>query len=141
MRTILAGPHLSAGHGVHRSNRVAPVGARCARPPLASGTGSIGSRVNDLRARAARSYERCSNGDVSAGHGLHRSGSHPQPIGVHPRPSAAKPYFSAGHGVHRSNPQSRPSAPVRPSRRDRLHSSASIGGLTYAVPLGMGSIA
>jgi hypothetical protein len=48
---------------------------------------------------------------------------------------------SAGHGVHRSNPTSRPLTPAVPSRRDRLRNSASIGGLTYARPLGMGSIA
>lgn len=108
MRTILTGTHISAGHGVHRANSPSPVGVRCARPPLASGTASMDSRVNAPRAGALRPYESCSNGAVSA-----------------------------GHGVHRSNPQSRPS---HPSRGEGLRSSASIGGLTYAVPLGMGSI-
>src|SRR5262249_58191937 len=38
----------------------------------------------------------------SAGHGVHRSDSQQEPIGVHLRSSAAKPAFPAGHGVHRS---------------------------------------
>jgi hypothetical protein len=82
-----------------------------------------------------------SNRDVSAWHGVDRSVSRPQPIGVHPRSSAAKPSFSAGREVHRSDPQSLPPAPTLLYRRERLRSSVSIAGLTYARPLGMGFIA
>jgi hypothetical protein len=50
----------------------------------------------------------------SAGHGLHRPISQPTSIGIHPRPSAAKPSSPAWHGVHRSF-------------RDRLRSSTCLG--------------
>jgi hypothetical protein len=91
-----------AGHMVHRSNSRFLVGARCARPPLSPGVASIGPAMNDPRARAARPYTERSNGGISAGHGVHRSVSQPQTIGVRLPSSAARPPFSAGHGVHRS---------------------------------------
>jgi hypothetical protein len=70
--------------------------------------------VNDPRARAARPYTGRSDGVVSAGHGVHRSISRPNPIGVHLCSSAAKSASPAGHGVHRSF-------------RDRFHSSTCLG--------------
>jgi hypothetical protein len=113
VRAILAGTRVSAGHGVHRSNRGSPVGANTWGRPRGAADGRP-----------------------------HRAAPTIAPkIGVHLRPSAAKPSSSAGHGVHRSNPQPRPPASVLPTRRDCLRSSASIGGLTYARPLGMGFIA
>jgi len=145
VRTLLAGTRISAGHGVHRSDSAATSGMRAAK---INHREHRGHRAAASSARAARhhpfsvpSVSSVVNLSSSAGHGLHRSVAHPQPIGVHPRSSAAKSFFSAGHGVYRSNPQPRRPALVLPSRRERLHCSASIGGLTYAVPLGMGSIA
>jgi hypothetical protein len=106
-----------AGHGVHRSKAPFPVGARCARPPSSTtALSSTVSRVNDPRARAARPYTKQLNSGVSAGHGVHRSVSQPKPIGVHPRPFAAKPSLPAWHGVHRSF-------------RDRLRASASLSAI------------
>ncbi len=63
----------SAGHGVHRSKSAFPVAVACGRPSSSTtAPSSMGSRVNDPRARAARPYKYQSNGSVSAGHGLHR---------------------------------------------------------------------
>jgi hypothetical protein len=120
----------SAGHGVHRSKSNSRVGARCARPSSSAiASTSSASHVNDPRARAARPYTIQSGGDVSAGHGVHRSISQPNTIGVHrrdaerfcrPRLSAAKPISSAWHGVHRSF-------------RDRLRASASLGAIRHVL--------
>jgi hypothetical protein len=113
MRTILAGTRLSAGHGVHRS-----IARAAARAPIA--------KANHRE------------------HRDRRGAMPPSSCAARHIPSSVSPVvnpFPAGHGVHRSNSQSRPAASVWPSRRDRLRSSASIVGLTYPRPLGMGSFA
>jgi len=111
VRTLLAGAPLSAGHGVHRSNHVASVGTTpCGRP------------------------------DAPYGRPHGAAPTIKPTAGVHLRPSAAKPSCSAGHGVHRSFSRPTLSAPLHPTRRERLCSSASTGGLTYLRPLGMGFI-
>ena len=142
MRALIGPTRVSAGHGVDRSDSAATPGMPAAK---IHHRGHRDHREASPSARAARPYpssvSSAVNPSSSAEHGVHRSVSQPRPIGVHLPPSAAKPSSSAGHGVHRSNPQSRPTVPAHRSRRERLHSSASIGGLTYAVPLGMGSIA
>jgi hypothetical protein len=124
VRTILSRAHISAGHGVHRSNSraapgmsaakinhrghrehgAAPASARAARIPLSSGSSvlSVSSVVN--------------SSFPAAGHGVRRPVSKPQPIGVDPRSSAAKSSSPAGHGVLRSF-------------RQRLRASASFSAI------------
>jgi len=131
LRARLTGP--SAGHGVDRSVSNSLVGAACGRPPSSpTAPSSMGSRVNDPRACVARPYTDQSNGDVSAGHGVHRSISNSTTASgrtVPPRAPAASVFIrahlcssasplsllSAGHGVHRSILKSPPSDGARPA--------------------------
>jgi hypothetical protein len=55
------------------SKSLAPVGARCARPPSPPVTSPEGARPADPRARTARPYTDRSSDDVPAGHGVLRS--------------------------------------------------------------------
>jgi len=138
IRTLLSGARLSAGHGVHRSKAsatLAKVNRRDAEAPRYRASGSNRACSASLSSLREQSSRHQSSPDGVA---------HPNiPDSASPRlcVSAVHHPSSAGHGVHRSNPQSRPASPILPTRRDRLRSSASIGGLTYARPLGMGSIA
>jgi len=137
MQTILTGTHISAGHGVHRSNAsvsgssVAKVNRRDAEAPRCRSRGEGSARnalSNPLRKRSSRHH---SLADGIARPSMPNSASLRLCVSAVDLPAARS---SVGHGVHRSDS-------VRPSRRERLRSSASIGGLTYARPLGMGSIA
>jgi len=117
VRTLLAGTRISAGHGVHRSVSVAPSGLPPARVNHREHRGHRGSIPSARIARNSTSSVRSVASVVNpspAGHGVHRSISQPEAIGVHPRSSAAKPSFSAGHGLHRCF-------------RDRLCSSTCLG--------------
>ena len=144
LRARLAGS--SAGHGVHRldsaSTSRAPsekVNHRDAEAQRcrASGTGRTSTATsNPLRERSSchhslprgvarpnvtnsASRRLCVSAvdlPSSAGHGVHRPISQPQPIGAHPRSPTAKPSSPAWHGVHRSF-------------RDRLRASASFSAL------------
>ena len=119
---------LSAGHGVHRSNPALTCGRSVAKINHRGHRDHRG--VLPPSARVARNHPSSvlSVSSVvnlsSAGHGLHRPFSKPEPIGVHLRSSAAKSASPAGHGVH---PPSR--SPLRRAKegrsfRDHLRASA-----------------
>jgi hypothetical protein len=145
VRIILARTRLSAGHGVHRSNSAAATG------PLA-----VKMNRGDAEAQRYRGSQEGLARNAAFSPARERSSRRdPLANGVaRPNvPNAASRRLcvsavdlprtpsAAGHGVHRSNPQSRAPVPALPSRRECLRASASIGGLTYARPLGMGFIA
>jgi hypothetical protein len=115
VRTILSRAYLSAGHGVHRSNSVTT-----SSTPIAK-TNHRGHRGSQPSARAAHHHPSPVSSVVnpsspSAGHGVHRSNSQPNPVGIRPRSPAAKSSSPAWHGVLRSF-------------RNRLRASASFSAI------------
>jgi hypothetical protein len=110
---------LSAGHGVHRSN-----------PAL-----TPGRSVAKIKHRGHRDHGGVLPPSVNpsaAGHGVHRPISKLEPIGVHPRPPAAKPASPAGHGVHRSFRDRLRSSVLMPAQNSTSSSSSSSGSALAA---------
>ena len=139
VRTVFVRMGVSAGHGVHRTNsRAIPCPSRAkvnrkdAKTPRCRVGGTSGTRTATLNAWREQGSRHQSLLDGVVRANISNSASSRLCAFV------VNPPSSAGHGVHRSDSQPRPLMPVSPSRRDRLRSSASIGGLTYRPPAGHG---
>ncbi len=138
VRALLAGTLRTAGHGVHRSHPAATsrvprakVNRRDAEAPRygVSGTRRTIAMPSFSREHSSRHH--------ALPNGVARPNL-PDLASLRLCVSAVHLPSSAGHGVHRPNSQPQPAGPALPSRREHLRSSASIRGLNYVPPAGHG---